>query len=160
MVMAALDVDDFAAYQSWAQTYAGPGSAHEKALKDRMWQQFVIRAVDERGDPVPDYFLDVGTVEDGGFEVLDDFALDVHPFTDDPSYRCFHVDLAKLRPAERTSLSLRLIAQSGTDLVAYYGYGSEISTPRARNATAPGSGTRRSTSRRCCATTRSSSSSH
>ena len=36
-----------------------------------------------------------------GFHVLDDFALEVHQFTDDPSYRCFHVDLTKLRPAER-----------------------------------------------------------
>ena len=138
MVMAALDVDDFAAYQSWAQTYTGPGSAHEKALGDRLWQQFVIRAVDERGDPVPDYFLDLGSVEDGDFEVLDDFALDVHPFTDDPSYRCFHVDLGKLRPAERKSLSLRLIAQSGTDLVAYYGYGSEIFDPAGEERDSPG----------------------
>jgi pimeloyl-ACP methyl ester carboxylesterase len=123
MVLEALEVEDFDAYQEWSRRHADP-----PADEDR-WQQFVVRAVDERGDPVPDYYLDIGTKEHGEFHVLDDFALDVHAFTDDPSYRCFHVNLTKLAPSARTTLALRLIAQSGTELVAYYGADSETFTP-------------------------------
>lgn len=54
--------------------------------------------------------------------------MDVHPFLEDESFRCFHVNLSKLKPAERTSLELRLTARSGTELVAYHGVGSEVFT--------------------------------
>src|SRR4051794_27073733 len=82
MVRDALAVEDFAAYQAWRGKY--PTSS---AGKDE-WQQFVVRVVDERGDPVPDYFLDVGTLAGGEFQVLDDFGLDVHNYTGDTSFRC------------------------------------------------------------------------
>ena len=123
MVVSALEIGDMAAYEGWAATNAGPDSDSHKAHEKRRWQQFVIRAVDERGDPVPDYFIELGSRENGEFEPLEDFALEVHPYTFDPSYRCFHVNLRELAPEKRSSLRLRLIAESGTALVAYYGYG-------------------------------------
>ncbi|HMJ02787.1 MAG TPA: hypothetical protein VK506_07590, partial [Conexibacter sp.] len=98
------------------------------------WQQFVMRAVDERGDPVPDWYLEVGTGTDDAFEPLEDFDLDVHPYGADPSYRCFHADLGALRPEQRTSLALRLTARTGSELVAYHGVGSERLTPAGRPA--------------------------
>jgi len=49
----------------------------------------------------------------------------VHAYTEDPSYRCFHVNLTRLAPDRRTTLGLRLMAESGTDRVAYYGIGKE-----------------------------------
>jgi len=128
MVMRALEVEDIVAYRAWGEAYAGEEQRRE-AMGDRdEWQQLVFHAVDERGDPVPDWFAMIGTTEDGAFRPLEDFALDVHPYTDDPSYRCFHLNLTKLAPARRRTLELRVIAQSGTDLVSYYGHASETFT--------------------------------
>jgi hypothetical protein len=130
MVLDALAVEDVAAYGAWA-------ARHGWSLDDaapRRWQQFVMRAVDERGDPVPDWFLEVGSGHGDAFEPFDDFDLDVHPYGTDPSFRCFHADLGALRPEQRTSLVLRLTARSGSELVAYHGVGS-------KRFTAPGAET-------------------
>jgi len=121
MVREALEVEDAAAYHGWGERHAWS----EQDAKPERWQQFVMRAVDERGDPVPDWYLEVGTGHGDDFERLDDFALDVHPYSADPSFRCFHANLGELRPAERSSLVLRLTARSGSELVAYHGIGSE-----------------------------------
>ena len=48
--------------------------------------------------------------------------------TSDPLAPSSTVDLSELRPEERRTLQLRLIAQSGTELVAYYGHDSETFT--------------------------------
>lgn len=138
MAMAALSVEDFDDYKAWAQRYAGPKQRDRALGRKHAWQQFVVRVIDERGDPVPDYFVDLGTVDDGEFAALEHFSLDIHPFTDDPSYRCFHVDLSELEPDERRSLHPRLIAQSGTELVAYYGHDSETFTAAGDEQAEPG----------------------
>ena len=131
-VTAALDVEDLAAYQAWTARHAW--SLDD--AKPHRWQQFVMRAVDVRGDPVPDWFLEVGSGNGAAFEPFDDFDLDVHPYGADPSYRCFHADLGALRPERRESLVLRLTARSGSELVAYHGVGSERFT--AAGAATPG----------------------
>ncbi len=123
MVLAALRVDDLAGYEAWEQRY-GWAAGSERDTHDH-WQQFVVHAVDERGDPIPDWYMEIGSGDGDAFEPLDDFALDVHAFSDDPSFRCFHVNLTKLAPRERPALVLRLTARSGTKLVAYHGAGSE-----------------------------------
>ncbi len=128
MVMGALAVDDLDGYKEWAMRHAGEAE-RRRALEDRhAWQQFVLHVADERGDPVSDYFVTIGTVDDGPFVPLEDFLFDVHPFTDDPSYRCFHLDLTALEPARRKTLELRLVARSGTPLIGYHGHDSETST--------------------------------
>jgi hypothetical protein len=138
MVMEALAVEDFDAYTAWAQRHADPAKQARILDGKEPWQQFVVHAVDERRDPVPDFYVTVGTVDSGEFEPIEDFALDVHPFADDPSYRCFHVNLAKLKVEERRTLELRLIAQSGTELVAYYGHDSDTFTPAGGERDDPG----------------------
>ncbi len=137
MVAEALEVEDLAGYQAWSERYATDGPRLDEVDVDR-WQQFVVRAVDERGDPVRDFYLEVGSVQDGEFEPLDDFGLDVHAFTDDHSLRCFHVNLTRLDPDARPSLALRLKAESGTDLVGYHGQGSETFTRTGRPVEEPG----------------------
>lgn len=124
MVSEALTVTTLEEYDSWRSRHAWrPG--HQKGPKGEEWQQFIIRARDERGDPVRDWYLELCSVGDSGeFRRLEDFDLDVHPFTDDPSYRCFHVDVAKLR-GEGHRFALRLAAISGSDYVAYHGIGSQ-----------------------------------
>jgi hypothetical protein len=96
------------------------------------FQQFIIHAVDERGDPVTDYNLQLFRVDNTGGEVkLEAFTAEVDVYDGDKSYRSFHVDItALLSEAGRNApgLSVRLIAASGTNYVGYLGYGFEKQT--------------------------------
>lgn len=120
LVLAALEVGSAAEFEAWQRRAA----RETKATRDRMgeWQQFVVRCVDERGDPVPDYFLQLLTV-DG--DRLEPFDTDVHAYGADTSLRCFHVDLGALPAARRRTLQLRVMASSGSGLVGYHGVGSD-----------------------------------
>lgn len=123
MLTEALAVGSRQAYADWAAKYDNskkPGALPKKAAR---YQQFVVRAVDERGDGIRDYFLQLGEVANGKFEELP-FDLDVHAFGDDPSYRSFHVNLDRLDVDKASSLALRIIATSGSELVGYSGYNS------------------------------------
>lgn len=126
MAGSALRVGSASAYRRWRATYAPVSDANRQAARAREWQQFVVRAVDERGDPIRDYFLELCRADAGGtLRRIEGFDADVHAFQGDPSYRCFHVDLRALQPARRHGLCLRIIASSGTELVGYHGAGSE-----------------------------------
>lgn len=125
MVGEALEVASAADYQAWKDRYADISDASRTEKGDvHEWQQFVIRAVDERGDPISDWYLELGEVRDNEFDHFPCFELDVHAFTDDPSLRCFHVDLTRLQPEDRR-LQARVIAPSGTKLIAYHGRDSD-----------------------------------
>ncbi|HEY6090112.1 MAG TPA: hypothetical protein VD771_10030, partial [Gemmatimonadaceae bacterium] len=91
------------------------------------WQQFVVRVTDERGDPIPDYNIQL--FRRGGTEWSDagihQFDMDVHTYRGDPSLRCFHVRLADLDYRKLSNLWVRVIASSGSQLVGYHGFGSE-----------------------------------
>lgn len=115
LVRGAIEVEDEAALSAWIAN-ARTVSA-EKTMKTK-WQQFVVRLVDERGDPVPDY--NVRLFRDG--KELREFSADVHRFSRDESIRNFHVDVTRLVDARVTDLRLQLIASSGTQLVGYVGY--------------------------------------
>ncbi|MEF3308758.1 hypothetical protein PV433_07540 [Paenibacillus sp. GYB004] len=86
------------------------------------WQQFVIRVIDERGEPVPDYYVQLeGRRHHGGPEELQYFDVDVHAYSGDTSLRNFHVNLEELKPGSLQSLILRVIASSGSSFVTYHG---------------------------------------
>jgi hypothetical protein len=97
-----------------------------------VWQQFVIRALDERGDPITDYNVQIMTGDDPNDpKSLKPFDTDVHIYGGDLSLRCFHVKLANKDKDPKKSydfiakppaqLTLHLIASSGTDWVKYFG---------------------------------------
>jgi len=121
----ALTVDSAKGYQDW-QKAARQWSAPARS-KVQEWQQFVIRAVDERGDGIPDYNVQIGWKgKKNEFEELKAFDMDVHCYKADPSFRCFHVNLTKLFKAagnDLRDLCICVIASTGTRLVAYLGYG-------------------------------------
>jgi hypothetical protein len=118
VVDAALQVNTGAAYAAWRARYA------TDAKTPAEHQQFIIRAIDERGDPVPDYNLQLLTWDSRGNErTLGAFSDDVHTNSDDTSLRCFHVDLEKLKSEKISSLGMRILASSGTELVSYRGIG-------------------------------------
>jgi hypothetical protein len=122
MVLEALEVKTGPEYQRWEKKHRPASDAALKRRDAVRWQQFIVHAIDERGDGISDYFLQVGGVTDGRFRALTGFDLDVHAFREDPSYRCFHVNLDRLKAERLPNLALRVIAESGTELVAYQGF--------------------------------------
>jgi hypothetical protein len=100
------------------------------------WQQFVFRVVDEYGNPVPDYVIDLFRADPTGLDPeaqsaieMPDFDLDVHAYGTDKSFRCFHVRLPQgVTTHGAGTLWLRLTASSGTELIAYQGYGTGATT--------------------------------
>jgi pimeloyl-ACP methyl ester carboxylesterase len=128
MVDAALQVSSEQGFDKWLQEAA---QRTKKSLnKMNPWQQFIIRGVDERGDPITDYNLELFTQTGSGrSRALRQFDMDVHTYSADRSFRCFHVDLSKLKPEKLDNLRVRVIASSGSRLVVYHGFGSEKDSP-------------------------------
>ena len=117
-VSAALQVTSGPAFTAWREQYAS------EPKRPAEHQQFIVRVIDERGDAVPDFNLQLFTWDARGTErTLGAFSDDVHVNSDDASLRCFHVDLAKMRSEKITSLGMRILASSGTELIAYRGIG-------------------------------------
>jgi len=91
------------------------------------WQQFVVHAIDERGDGITDYMIEVLTQQPDGIWVEFKYMYtDVHAYGPDPSFRCFHVRLPRGTSAGKIPLRVRINASTGTELMAYQGYGSEV----------------------------------
>ncbi len=120
MVLDALAVGDATADAAWRERWCAkhrPGEA---------WQQFVVRVVDERGDGVPDFNVQLeADYGDGAKEKLLDFASDVHPYKRDPSYRAFHVRLKDVKRSRILGLRMKLLARTNTSHVGYRGTGSD-----------------------------------
>ena len=148
-----LSVDNAAAHEAWlvnAKAYGEP--AKQKMLSDpgkdaggvvgtinglfgqlftsagqRMegWQQFVVHARDERGDPVTDYLIEVLRKNGNEWEKFEQMYTDVHAYAADPSFRSFHIHLPEGICGGQVALRVRIHASTGTELVAYQGYGTD-----------------------------------
>ena len=91
------------------------------------WQQFVVHAIDERGDGISDYMIEVLTQRpDHTWVEFKDMYTDVHAYGPDSSFRCFHLRLPRGISAGKIPLRVRINASTGTELMAYQGYGSEV----------------------------------
>jgi hypothetical protein len=124
LVDQALQVTSEEQFDEWKRGAAQVSQAASQDLDQ--WQQFVIRLLDERGDPVPDYNIELLAKDDnGGWEPLEDFDLDVHAYSGDKSLRCFHVNLTNLAGRITRDLRMNLIASSGTQMIGYLGYSSD-----------------------------------
>lgn len=89
------------------------------------WQQFVVRAMDERGDPIRDYMIEIEFQEpDGTWQRFEQMYTNCHPYSTDPSLRCFHIRLGKGLSTSNAPLRARISAHTGSELVAYQGYDS------------------------------------
>lgn len=102
------------------------------ARMERKFQQFIVHAVDERGDRITDYNVQLYRVDGSAVGArLTQFTDEVDVYDGDCSYRCFHVDITDLLPRDgqpAPGLSIRIIANSGTEYAAYLGYGFEKQT--------------------------------
>jgi hypothetical protein len=126
--------DDLATWTAEAKAWSDP-ALQKMLVNDNQpidgWQQFVFHLVDEYGNPVPDYVVDLFTANPTGLTgdeldaiTMKEFDLDVHAYGPDKSYRCFHAMLPdKIVANGAGGLWLRVTASSGTPLIAYQGYG-------------------------------------
>jgi pimeloyl-ACP methyl ester carboxylesterase len=120
LVLGALNVSNSDQFDAWLKEASHRTEQTMPALTK--WQQFVVRVIDERGDPVPDYHLQILGGDKNNVKPCD---ADVHTYSKDTSLRCFHVNLDELGWENITDLQIKLIASSGSGLVEYFGYGSE-----------------------------------
>ena len=125
LVDSALQVSSAASFSQWIDDATKRSQAARARIDE--WQQFVVRVTDERGDPVPDYNIQLfrrgsGTTVDNS---IHQFAVDVHTYKSDSSLRCFHVRLADLDYSKLPNLWIRVMASSGSQLVGYNGFGGE-----------------------------------
>ena len=120
LVLLALRVNSAETLAEWS------ASAEETsaAARPKPYQQFVVRVVDERGDPVTDYNTRVLAGRTGGqLEHLHEFDDDVHAYGRDKSFRNFHVDVSSfLKTDNWDRFELHLTASSGSKLVGYRGF--------------------------------------
>jgi len=125
--MTATDGDADAGYRAWLEKADAEGRFRK--LQEQ-YQQFVVHAVDERGDPITDYNVQLFRA-DGVEAHIAEFDAEVDVYSSDASYRCFHVDIADLLPQEgrpTAGLIIRIIASSGSPYVGYIGHGYEEQT--------------------------------
>lgn len=104
------------------------------------WQQFVVRAVDERGDPIRDYHLELSFEKSGGksfiFQDRKEVKFDVHAYSDDSSYRCFHLDIGQLEKFQGQKLQVQFLADAGTKYALYRGVNAEVAAKGAQDQSA------------------------
>src|SRR5215471_516907 len=89
------------------------------------WQQFVVHARDEHGDPISDYLIEILMNIDGKWFPFEQMYTDVHAYGPDSSYRCFHIRLPKGILTSKMELVARINASTGTELMTYQGYGDD-----------------------------------
>jgi hypothetical protein len=132
LVEEALNVSSAAEFSAWIADATARTARTLKSMEE--WQQFVVRVLDERGDPVPDYNIQLFTRTDAqGERGIHQFDVDVHTYKGDSSLRCFHVKLTQLDYKRLKNLWIRVIASSGSQLVGYQGFGSERDAPSTRD---------------------------
>jgi len=119
LVAKALRVSDKASYDAWIAEAMAESSATRNGMEK--WQQFIIRAVDERGDPIRDFNLQLYK-KDSPTGPYKPVAMDVHTYAADNSLRCFHVNLDEIAYEGMQSLRMEFMASSGTQLLGYYEY--------------------------------------
>jgi len=124
LILEALQVENEVAFMKWRES-AARSTARERALLESdlgRWQQFIVHAVDERGDPVPDYHIELVADGNNPLRKTTEFNVDAHVYRVDPSFRCFHLNLNELNGIDPVALQLRVMASAGSHLVSYAGW--------------------------------------
>jgi pimeloyl-ACP methyl ester carboxylesterase len=119
LVSQALEVTTLEQYDVWYKKARQVTDAVRASLPQ--WQQFIVHAVDERDDPIPDYQIELYS-QDSDQQL--DIQLDPDIYSHDHSFRSYHIDVSDLVD-KVGALYVKVIAKSGSDLVDYYGIGSE-----------------------------------
>ena len=129
LIVRALGVNDAKSFDDWCgrATSATAGALKELQDEGKVFQQFIVHARDQRGDPITDFHLDIEGLSNGKVcDAWGDDNLELHAYSTDKSYRCYHVCLSNLNKAGADTLRIQIIASSGSEWVAYHGVGSEV----------------------------------
>jgi len=106
LVAKALSVTTWSGFQEW---HAKAAKAWWKKEEDKpQFQQIIVRAQDERGDGIRDYAIKLLEKRGDKFTEVGEFDRYVDVYSKDPSFRCFHIDLKKLKPENLTNFGSRL----------------------------------------------------
>lgn len=119
LVDQALQVSDDTSFREWVATSEEKTQAEWEKIA--YWQQFIVNAIDQRGDAIPEYEIQLMTKRGGKLEVIPEFKLDMHIYRRDRSLRCFHVNLQPILEQCLDNLWLQISTTSGSSLVYYYG---------------------------------------
>jgi len=138
-----LGIKDAAGYQDWekrAQAFGSPSqdvmNTADNTPNGGGWQQFAIRMVDDHGDGVTDYNLQIfygdalAQSDDPEFPSV---PLIADTYTTDSSYRCFYIHLTKEMLNLKDSgkkMWVELIASSGSKLIEYEAYTGSADDPQ------------------------------
>jgi len=144
LVVAALGVNSSDAFKNFyeqARKTQVVIDGHAKIEPDP-WQQFVVHAVDERGNGIDDFSIEVllrdASNKDNPISTFED---EVHPYSLDKSFRCFHVRLKDAPLAQFSApgnkVVVRFRASSGTDVISYEGFNTPNPAPRPAGQPAP-----------------------
>jgi len=120
LVKKALLVNNAEDFRTWLTAADAHGRGAAVGKEKGAWQQVVVRCVDQRGDPIRDFHIQLFDGEDPVPD-LDDEHVDV--YSRDHSYRCFHFDAEKL--LARLSLTVKVMALSGSTWIDFQGFGWE-----------------------------------
>ncbi len=123
MALEALEVDDKDSYIEWVKNASGKTKETLNAMA--RWQQFVVRARDERGDSITDFNLQLYKHSNNNNSDEPDWQpvkIDVQAYSSDNSFRCFHINLDEILEENLKGLRLEFMASSGTELLGYFEY--------------------------------------
>jgi hypothetical protein len=121
-VCAALQVSSQAAMVDWYKQFYDAKSTQSELDKIGHWQQFLIRAIDERGDAIPSYNIELLTNKNGRLQPIEALKLDNYQYSRDTSLHCLHFNIKALQDKQLDNLWLQITASSNTRLVNYYGF--------------------------------------
>ncbi|MGC2638217.1 MAG: hypothetical protein WA294_13625 [Acidobacteriaceae bacterium] len=141
-------IADAAAYDAWEKDALAWGQAaldkmnaesRDGANGGAGWQQLVVHAVDDHGDGVADYNLqlyigdNLDQSDDPAFPAVQ---LIVDTYSGDSSYRCFYIrltpDMLALNTpgGQQKKMWLELIASSGSNMIEYEAYTGQPDDPQ------------------------------
>jgi len=124
--------DDYDAWETRALAFGAPSKA-KMDISDGVadgagWQQLWIHVVDDHGDGVTDYNIQLyfgDSLTESDDPEKDSVKLIADIYSSDSSYRCFYIHLTQEMlnlNADGKRMWLELIASSGSDLIEYEAY--------------------------------------
>lgn len=116
MVIDALKISSHEELKNWNEHAIQVSAGSFNRLKK--YQQFVVHCVDERGDGISDFHIQLYKKEatDDEEQLVD---MEMHSYSTDNSYRCYHVNLDEIDYMNLKNIRLELTASSGSELVGY-----------------------------------------
>ena len=132
--------DQYDAWETRALAFGAPSKAKMDTSDDLVggagWQQLWIHMVDDHGDGVSDYNIQLfygDALEESDDPTKDCVKLIADTYSSDSSYRCFYIHLTQemlALEADNKKMWLELIASSGSTLIEYEAYTGSANDPQ------------------------------